>query len=80
MQRTFVLRLASVASGPEGPFRGHVEDVDSGEQLRFYSLEQLLNFLAPPQPASSKKAGTVEQQHPNNDDYDAAPNDRVVEE
>jgi hypothetical protein len=45
MKRAFVLRLSPEANPAEGKFLGHVEEVDTGRELRFRSLEEFLAFV-----------------------------------
>jgi hypothetical protein len=45
MKRTFVVRLSPEANPAEGKFQGHVEEVDTGRELRFRSLEEFLAFV-----------------------------------
>ena len=45
MQRAFVVRLGPKTEPTLGRFEGRVEEVDTGEELRFRSAEELLRFL-----------------------------------
>lgn len=45
MQRAFVVRLGPKTEPSLGRFEGRVEEVDTGEELRFQSAEELLKFL-----------------------------------
>ena len=45
MKRAFVIRLSPETNPAEGTFQGHVEEVDTGRELRFRSLEEFLAFL-----------------------------------
>ncbi len=45
MQAAFLIRLGRDTKPAEGRFEGWVEEVDSGEELRFRSSEELLRFL-----------------------------------
>ena len=45
MKRAFVLRLTPEARPAEGTFQGRVEEVDSGRNLKFGTIEEFLNFL-----------------------------------
>jgi hypothetical protein len=45
MKRTFVLRLSPEAHPVSGRLVGKIEEVDSGRNLRFNSIEELLAFL-----------------------------------
>ena len=45
MKRTFVIRLSPEANPAQGKFQGHVEQVDTGRELRFRSLEEFLAFV-----------------------------------
>jgi hypothetical protein len=45
MKRAFVIRLSPEANPAEGKFMGHVEEVDTGRELRFRSLEEFLAFV-----------------------------------
>jgi hypothetical protein len=46
MQRAFVVRLGPETAPALGRFEGRVEEVDTGDELRFRSSEELLTFLA----------------------------------
>ena len=45
MRRAFVLRLTPEARPVEGKFQGRVEEVDSGRNVKFGTIEEFLNFL-----------------------------------
>jgi hypothetical protein len=45
MKRAFVLRLTPEARPVNGTFHGRVEEVDSGRNVKFASIEEFLNFL-----------------------------------
>jgi len=45
MERAFVVRLGPKTEPALGRFEGRVEEVDTGEELRFRSTEELLRFL-----------------------------------
>jgi hypothetical protein len=45
MRGAFVLRLGRETVPAQGRFEGWVEEVDSGQELRFRSAEELLSFL-----------------------------------
>lgn len=45
MRGAFVLRLGPGTKPSSGLFEGWVEDVDSGNELRFHSVDELLGFL-----------------------------------
>jgi hypothetical protein len=45
MKRAFVLRLTTEARPAEGTFQGRVEEVDSGQNIKFATIEEFLNFL-----------------------------------
>jgi hypothetical protein len=45
MKRAFVLRLNPEASPAVGVFAGRVEEVDTGRNLKFKSIEEFLGFL-----------------------------------
>jgi hypothetical protein len=45
MRGAFVIRLGRETQPTRGLFEGWVEEVDSGEELRFRSTEELLAFL-----------------------------------
>ena len=45
MQRAFVVRLGPQTEPKLQRFKGHLEDVDTGEELRFESAAELLGFL-----------------------------------
>jgi hypothetical protein len=45
MKRAFVLRLTPEARPMNGMFQGRVEEVDSGRNVKFGSIEEFLNFL-----------------------------------
>ena len=43
--RAFVIRLSPDSNPLESKFKGHVEEVDTGRELKFRSLEEFLAFL-----------------------------------
>ena len=45
MRCAFVVRLGSETKPSEGRFEGWVEEVDTGNDLRFRSKDELLRFL-----------------------------------
>lgn len=45
MKRAFVIRLSPEANPAKGKFQGHVEEVDTGRELKFRSLEEFLAFV-----------------------------------
>lgn len=45
MRCAFVLRLGPKTKPSEGRFEGCVEEVDTGQQLKFRLPDELLNFL-----------------------------------
>ena len=45
MERVFVVRLGSNTEPTQERFDGSVEDVDTGQELRFRSADELLRFL-----------------------------------
>jgi hypothetical protein len=45
MKRAFVLRLTPEARPAEGTFQGRVEEVDSGQNIKFATIEEFLSFL-----------------------------------
>ena len=46
MRGAFVIQLGTESQPAESQFEGWVEEVDSGEQRRFRSTEELLTFLS----------------------------------
>ena len=46
MREAFVLRLAAETEPSKRHFEGWIEEVDTGEELRFRSTEELLSFLS----------------------------------
>ena len=44
-KRAFVLRLTPEARPIDGKFQGRVEEVDSGRNVKFGSMEKFLDFL-----------------------------------
>ena len=46
MRRAFVLRLGPETQPAKRHFEGHIEEVDTGQELRFRSTEELLVFLS----------------------------------
>ena len=46
MRGVFVIRLGPETKPDQRLFEGQVEEVDSFEELRFHSTDQLLDFLA----------------------------------
>ena len=45
MRRAFVLRLTPEARPGEGTFQGRVEEVGSGRNVKFGTIEEFLDFL-----------------------------------
>jgi hypothetical protein len=45
MKRAFVLRLTPEARPVGGTFQGRVEEVDSGLNIKFSTIEEFLSFL-----------------------------------
>lgn len=45
MKRAFVLRLSPDTNPAKGNFQGHVEEVDTGRELKFRSVEEFLAFV-----------------------------------
>jgi hypothetical protein len=45
MKRAFVIRLSPDTNLAKGKFQGHVEEVDTGHELKFRSVEEFLAFL-----------------------------------
>jgi len=45
MERAFVVRLGPNTEPTRGQFEGRVEEVDTGEEVRFRSTHELLRFL-----------------------------------
>jgi hypothetical protein len=45
MRRAFVLRLTPESRPTNGRFEGHVEEVDTGRDLKFRSVDEFLAFL-----------------------------------
>jgi hypothetical protein len=45
MRGAFVIRLGAETTPSEDRFEGWVEEVDSGEELRFHSTSELVKFL-----------------------------------
>lgn len=45
MKCAFVIRLSPDAEPARGKFHGRVEEVDSGKELKFRSVEEFLAFL-----------------------------------
>jgi hypothetical protein len=45
MKRAFVIRLSPDTNPEKGKFQGHVEEVDTGRELKFRSLEEFLVFV-----------------------------------
>jgi hypothetical protein len=45
MKRAFVLRLTPEARPMNGMFQGRVEEVDSGRNVKFGSIEEFVDFL-----------------------------------
>jgi len=45
MRGAFVIRLGRETNPADGHFEGSIEEVDSGEELKFQSSTELLRFL-----------------------------------
>ena len=59
MKRAFVIRLSPEAIPAKGKFQGHIEEVDTGRELRFRSLEEFLAFVQDCIDADSSGGGNV---------------------
>jgi hypothetical protein len=59
MKRAFVLRLGPETKPSNRLFEGWVEEVDSGDELRFHSVDELLEFLGQRFDGSSGKDDTA---------------------
>ena len=46
MRRAFVLRISPECDVDAGKLEGWVEDVDSGRELKFKSVPELLSFIS----------------------------------
>ena len=46
MRRAFVLQLGPETQPAKRHFEGYIEEVDTGQELRFHSTEELLVFLS----------------------------------
>ena len=46
MRGAFLIRLAPESEPAQLRFAGWIEEVDSGREIRFWSTEELLGFLA----------------------------------
>jgi hypothetical protein len=78
MRGAFVIRLGRGTNPSDGHFEGSIEEVDSGRELKFQSLTELLRFLGERFQAAfqerlenDRKSGTPERMaegktHPNN--------------
>jgi hypothetical protein len=44
MKRAFVIRLSPDTNPAKGKFQGHVEEVDTGRELKFRSVEEFLRL------------------------------------
>ena len=55
MRRAFVLRIAPDFDFENGQVEGWVEEVDTGRELRFRSVPDLLTFLSKCMKESAKK-------------------------
>ena len=62
MRGAFVIRLGPETKPAQGEFEGWVEEVDSGQELRFRSAEELLSFLGQRFDAALGSAGNRPQQ------------------
>src|SRR5271165_6839451 len=45
MKRAFVIRLSPDTNPEKGKFQGHVEEVDTGRELKFRSVDEFLVFV-----------------------------------
>jgi hypothetical protein len=63
MRGAFVVRLARETEPAQGRFEGWVEEVDSGQELRFHSTEELLSFLGQRFDAVFGSAGNGPEQY-----------------
>jgi len=60
MRRAFVLRIAPDFDFDNGKVEGWVEEVDTGRELKFRSVSDLLTFLSRSVKESGKKKETQE--------------------
>lgn len=60
MRRAFVLRIAPDFDFDNGKVEGWVEEVDTGRELKFRSVSDLLTFLSKCVKESGKKKETQE--------------------
>jgi hypothetical protein len=68
MRGAFVVRLGPESRPASCQFEGWVEEVDTGNELRFRSTEDLLRFLGrhyakPPHLKAGKKGGGAERKN-----------------
>lgn len=61
MRRAFVLRISPECEVEAGKLEGWVEDVDSGRELKFKSVPELLSFVS----KSLKNRSSSEDQEEN---------------
>jgi hypothetical protein len=45
MKRAFVLRLSPDSKPIQGNFQGRIEEIDTGREIKFRSLEEFLAYL-----------------------------------
>jgi hypothetical protein len=67
MSGAFVVRLGPGTNPSSGSFAGWVEVVDSGEELRFHSSNELLQILGRSffqYPADALTGGTIKESQP----------------
>jgi hypothetical protein len=71
MRGAFIVRLDVTTNPSKGIFEGWVEEVDSGKEIRFFSSQELLNFLSDRlrwNHSPSQQIGTYEILSPEDED------------
>ena len=68
MRGAFVVRLSLQTDTARGQFQGSVEEVDTGNRLKFRSTEELLGFLGQSFAEALRREGELKQRNEQQDD------------
>jgi hypothetical protein len=68
MRGAFVVRLGPKTETARGQFEGSVEEVDTGNRLKFRSTEELLEFLGQSFAEASRREAELNQRKQQQDD------------
>jgi hypothetical protein len=68
MRGAFVVRLGPQTDNERGQFQGSVEEVDTGNRLKFQSTDELLRFLGQSFAEALRREGELNQRKEQQDD------------